>query len=85
MQIIKKFLYFVTVPLYFFVIIGCYETLHLARLNVVEQPTSVSDIKIDPSLPFCMQTKFHGDSIHWLRLEIIGFYANILVLIFYLV
>ena len=36
-------------------------------------------------MPFCMQSKNHGDSIHWLRLEIMGFYANILVLVFYLV
>ena len=83
MQIIKKFFYFITVPMYFYVIVDCYETLHLAYLNVVEEPANASEVKL--LYPFCMQTKFHGDSIHWIRLEIMGFYANILVLIFYLV
>ena len=54
MSVITKFLKFVTVPIYWFVIIDAFGSLRKANLNVLESTTSTNEVRINSEMPFCV-------------------------------
>ena len=84
LQIFKKFCLFVTIPVYYWAIISTYETLHRGDFNVEESTTESTNVRLSQEYPTCIQEKYDGSSLQWLKIEIMGFFANIIVLILYL-
>jgi hypothetical protein len=50
----------------------------------MEDVTDAKDVRIKQDRPFCIQSKYHGDSIQWIHVELLGFFCNIIVLFIYL-
>ena len=54
LSVTKKMLYFITVPLYWMVIIDAYETLRRANLNVEKGTSNADDVNIVDNMPMCI-------------------------------
>lgn len=82
-KILSKFLEFITVPYYLYMVLDTQYVLRTALLNYREVFKNLNtDLKLDVNE--CLAGITHGHAIEWMRIELIAFYARIFQMILFL-